>query len=302
MRKIHEGALDKEYIIFCDESDKKGVYYSNFYGGLIVGSSHYEHITERLNDCKLELNFYGEVKWEKVTERYLDKYQTLMACFFEAVGAGQVRVRIMFRQNAHQPQRLTREHIENEYFQLYYQFIKHAFGIGALPLSEAGTQLRLYFDQFPDTGEKAAQFKGFLLALQEIPSWRDGHIRIAREDVAEVRSHDHVLLQCLDIVLGAMAFRLNDKHKEKPPGQARRGKRTRAKEKLYKAILSHIRRNRKNFNIGVSTSTDKLGRWSEPYLHWAFQSRDAVYEAALTKRGRVTKAVKANDPTAPNNL
>jgi hypothetical protein len=31
-----------------------------------------------------------------------------------------------------------------------------------------------------------------------------------------------VLAQCLDIVLGAIAFRLNDKHKEIPDGQNRR--------------------------------------------------------------------------------
>ena len=39
-------------------------------------------------------------------------------------------------------------------------------------------------------------------------------------------------MQCLDIVLGAMAFRLNDMHKEKRPDTNRRGKRTIAKEKL----------------------------------------------------------------------
>ena len=30
---------DKEYIIFCDESDVAGKYYSNFYGGVLVGSA-----------------------------------------------------------------------------------------------------------------------------------------------------------------------------------------------------------------------------------------------------------------------
>ncbi len=32
---------DREYIIFCDESDKKGRFYSNFYGGVMVGLSQY---------------------------------------------------------------------------------------------------------------------------------------------------------------------------------------------------------------------------------------------------------------------
>ena len=38
--------FDKEYILFCDESDKYGKYYSNFYGGVIVGSQHYQRITD----------------------------------------------------------------------------------------------------------------------------------------------------------------------------------------------------------------------------------------------------------------
>ena len=38
-----------------------------------------------------------------------------------------------------------------------------------------------------------------------------------------------------------MAFRLNDKHKIKPPGQRTRGKRTIAKERLYKHISQRIR-------------------------------------------------------------
>lgn len=58
---------EKEYIIFCDESDREGRYYSNFYGGVIVGASNYERITRLLNEKKSELNLFGEVKWAKVT-------------------------------------------------------------------------------------------------------------------------------------------------------------------------------------------------------------------------------------------
>jgi hypothetical protein len=111
--------------------------------------------------------------------------------------------------------------------------------------------LRLYFDRFPDTGEKVERFKGFIYGLQQNPKIRAAKIKIAREDITEVHSHDHVLLQCLDIVLGAMVFRLNDKHKEKLPGKSVRGKRTRAKETLYKTILQEIRQLHPNFNIGI---------------------------------------------------
>jgi hypothetical protein len=282
------GHKEKEYIIFCDESDREGTYYSNFYGGLIVGASQYQRATKALTTAKEALNLYSEVKWDKVTERYLPKYQTLIKHFFSEVVSGNVKVRIMFRQNAHRPRGLTVEHIEMQYFMLYYQFIKHAFGLEFIEPAETGTQLRLYFDQFPDTREKGERFKGFLLALQTSPKFRSARISIAREDITEVLSHNHVLLQCLDIVLGAMSFRLNDKHKQKRPGQTRRGKRTRAKEALYKAILSEIKSIHPNFNIGVTTSLkgNPKARWEDPYLHWRFVPKLADFEVRLTKHGQ----------------
>ena len=167
-----------------------------------------------------------------------------------------------------------------------YQFIKHALGLGFIPIVDHPTQIRLYFDQFPDTHEKIERFKGFLSGLSQNRQFREANIRINHEDITEVRSHEHVLLQCLDIVLGAMAFRLNDRHKDKPPGKKRRGKRTIAKETLYKTILAEIRQIHPNFNVGVTTRTsnDPRRRWQDPYLHWCFTPRSAVFDSRLTKR------------------
>ena len=69
--------MEKEYIIFCDESETHGRFFSNFYGGVMVGSSQYDRITQRLNAEKQRLNLFGEVKWSKVSEPYLAKYQEL---------------------------------------------------------------------------------------------------------------------------------------------------------------------------------------------------------------------------------
>ena len=273
---------DKEFILFCDESDRRGKYFSNFYGGVMVGSSHYQRVTNRLNEKKAELNLYQEVKWEKVTEQYLEKYAELILAFFEEVARGNLRVRIMFRQNAHLPKGLSHEQVDWEYYLLYYQFVKHAFGLAH---TSADIRLRLYFDQFPDTAERSEQFKGYLLGLTKTQKWRT--ISIKKEDITEVSSRDHVLLQCLDIVLGAMSFRLNDKHKAIPRGSRRRGKRTIAKENLYKVILDEIRKIHPGFNIGVSTRTHKYeDRWNLPYMHWAFVPSEEVFDASLTKPRR----------------
>jgi hypothetical protein len=188
----------------------------------------------------------------------------------------------MFRQNAHLPRGLSREQVDWEYYLLYYQFVKHAFGLEYVP---GNIRLRLYFDKFPDTAEKSEQFKGFLLGLTKTKKWQD--IDIKREDITEIHSHDHVLLQCLDIVLGAMSFRLNDKHKDIPQGARRRGKRTVAKEKLYKIILSEIRNIRPGFNVGVSTRTESPhDRWRLPYMHWSFVPNDQTFDSSLTKLRR----------------
>ena len=111
-----------------------------------------------------------------------------------------------------------------------------------------------------------------MLRLNHNPQFRAAGVAFRQDQIAEVSSHNHVLLQCLDVVLGAMCFRLNDKHKEKPPGEKRRGRRTIAKEKLYRFILGRIRQIYPNFNIGDSTGTqgNLANRWQHPYRHWKF--------------------------------
>jgi hypothetical protein len=279
---------EREYTLFCDESDAAGRFYSNFYGGVIVGASQYDRITARLNAEKLRLNLFGEVKWSKVSASYVGKYEELIRVFFSEISAGHARVRIMFRQNAHAPIGLSREQIEGTYFRLYYQFIKHAFGLQFHAPPDHTVHLKLFFDEFPETREASTQFKGFILGLKDSVALHRAGWAIRGEDVAEVRSHDHVLAQCLDIVLGSMAFRLNDKHKEIPEGQKRRGKRTVAKERLYKTILGEIRRLRPGFNVGISTGNDGdvTSRWSAPYLHWRFVPADMEFRGDLTKRGK----------------
>jgi len=277
--------MSLEYVIYTDESDKKGKYYSNFYGGVLVRSPDLQSVIDALEDCKTQQNLHGEVKWQKVTENYLGKYVSLIDAFFDEVAAACVKVRVMFRQNQYVPTGLSTEQRRAEYHVLYYQFIKHTFG---LQYSGDGSQIvnvRLNLDQLPQNREDNAQFKSFLLGLNRNPKLRKAGIRFRADQIAEVHSHDHVLLQCLDIVPGAMAFRLNDKHKQKPPGQYRRGKRTIAKERLYKHIRRRICEVYPNFNVGETTGKggDWANLWCHPYRHWKFIPKDHRIDASKTK-------------------
>ncbi len=266
----------KEFIIYCDESVEKGQYYSDFYGGVLIDSNNLNFIRSSLAHSKQRLNLKSEVKWTKVTGNYLEKYKSLMDDFFEFVKSNKIKVRIMFRQTAFQAKNLTDYNKTHGYFLLYYQFIKHAFGLRYSNETPHPIFLRAFFDELPDSKVKCELFKNHIYALQSLVEFNESKIKIRRDDIQEIDSKKHNLLQCLDVVLGAMAFRLNDMHKVKPKGSYKRGKRTIAKEKLYKHILGHIRGCYPNFNIGMSTGIngDYSNRWNHPYRHWNFIPRD----------------------------
>ncbi|SDE93245.1 DUF3800 domain-containing protein [Rhodospira trueperi] len=263
--------MTRELVIYCDESAKKGVHFSNFYGGALVGGENIDFVRQTLNDKKTDLNLHGEVKWVKITENYRDKYIELMNAFFDLIDAGSVKVRIMFTQNLREPVGLTADQLENEYFLLYYQFVKHAFGLQHCNFDGQPVSIRVYFDRLPDTKEKVAQFKSYICGLEKNPYFRRAQIIVKSENIADVVSHEHVVLQCLDVILGSMNFRLNDLHKIKPEGQRIRGKRTRAKEEVFKEISRRIRSIYPNFNIGANTGTvEASDHWTHPYRHWLF--------------------------------
>lgn len=272
--------MSNEYFIYCDESEKSGPRYSNFYGGALVRLRDINEVIERIVRKKNELNMFGEVKWQKVTTSYLDKYCSLMDEFFDLVMADKIKVRIMFTDNNFQSHNLEQYHRENEYFILYYQFIKHAFGLRYSNESRNPINIRIYFDKLPDTREKSESFKGFVYGINRWPEFKKAKIKILREQLAEVTSHKHVVLQCLDIVLGSIQFRLNNKHKYKIPGARKRGKRTIAKEKLYKHINHKIREVYPCFNIGITTGLhgDLSNRWKHSYRHWKFTPANAKFE------------------------
>lgn len=260
------------YYIFCDESMKKGKHFSNFYGGLLVAKSDYEEVLRVMKEVVAELGLEdSELKWSNMNTHRLEPYRRIMEVFFGLLRDGRIKVRIMFSANRFVATNLNPEQIIKEYHLLYYQFMKHAFGLRYLRPEEP-IDLEFFFDELPDTRIKNEEFKNYIYALQSLPIFNGTMIQIKRDSIYEVDSKKHLLMQCLDVVLGSIAFRLNGLHKEKPAGQRNRGKRTIAKEKLYKAINAHIQELRPNFNIGISTGCENIeDRFSHPYRHWCFK-------------------------------
>lgn len=81
----------RHYVLFCDESSKRGKYYSYFYGGVVLSASDQQPIEEALRSCKEELNLFKELKWTKITEAYADKYIEFIRKYFEFVISGRLK-------------------------------------------------------------------------------------------------------------------------------------------------------------------------------------------------------------------
>lgn len=274
------------YIIYCDESDAKGTFYSHFYGGVLIEARKQAAIEKELQAVKDDLNIFdGEIKWQRITEPYKDKYIKFLHAVFDIIDRGDMKIRIMFTQNRWIPH-LEDYHIGNDYFLLYYQFIKHAFGLrysvpGVGPASAA-----VLLDEVPHNKEKFAAFRRYLSGLSDFPIWREAGFSIAHDDIAEVDSRNHNIMQALDVVLGAVQSRLNEKHTRPVPPAKRRGKRALAKADVYAAFKGRLMTLYPRFNVGISTGTPNgpQDRWNHAYRHWLFVPTNAYEDGDRTKK------------------
>ncbi|MBQ6015328.1 MAG: DUF3800 domain-containing protein [Bacteroidales bacterium] len=274
-----------EYIIYCDESVSNGKYYTDFFGGVLVRNKDYDKIRETLDVKKLELNLKGEIKWVKVTENYLEKYKQIMDYFFSFIKENSLKVRIMFRETDQTPPNLSPDQIHNKYSLLYYQFVKNAFGL----IYHDGSKnepvyLRLYFDAIPYPIDQRDAFKSHIFSLQRNARFRKARIKIRMDDIVEINSSKHSILQCMDIVLGSMSFILNRKNEVIPVGAKDRGHRTIAKEKLFHHIIRLIQQSNEIEFFDISKTTPisvPKEFWTMPYRHWKFTTPEYRKEGGV---------------------
>ncbi len=288
MKQIVPPLKPRQLVIYCDESDDKGKFFSHFYGGLAVDDSKREALENELQATKDRLNFQGEAKWSKIGPGHEARYIGLIDAFFDCVANKRIKVRIMFTQNIYSAEDLDDYQTDNQYFILYYHFVKHAFGLQhANPIRDRKLSIQLRFDEFPESRDRCENFKRYLSSLSNFPPFAEARVVFPISEIAQIDSSTHILSQCLDIVLGAMQFKLNDKHKEKPKGARRRGKRTIAKENVYKHINRRIRQIYPNFNVGTNTARpERESTWKHEYRHWNFTPTNAKINKSYTPKRR----------------
>ena len=91
----------KKLVIYCDESIKKGKFYSNFYGGALVDEKNINFIVNELENLKSKIELNGELKWTNVSSQVLDKYIEFINKYFDFINSDIIKIRLMFKQEYH---------------------------------------------------------------------------------------------------------------------------------------------------------------------------------------------------------
>lgn len=198
------------YVLYADEAytHNDSLPHRRFYGGCLLEARLREQYDRELSDLRLRLGLQGRVKWNKVRPFNIVRVREIVNLFLDWVENGTVKLRVMWL-----PQQIVEaqsEHFqEYGYYILYYFFVTYGFG---LKFHDVG-DVRIEFlpDTLPDGPEKRASFRRFLMQAHTSNRFADGSdFSIIR--VSGVGEEHHMLLQCVDVIIGALGFILNDGH------------------------------------------------------------------------------------------
>lgn len=255
-------------MIICDESTRKGHNFSYFYGGAIINESKYQKLSDILTNFKDRFGL-NELKRTKISEANYKFYIEVLDLFFTFVRSGDIKVRIMFSPNN---QLMTNiPHSQNETFIKFYEvFIKDAFSIF---YAKEDIRLRLIFDDLPETKEQCRKFKDHL--IEKINSNENplaNKVYIKEEDIEEVDSQKHIILQCVDIIVGLVDFCLNTTKKE-----IKESKRAQSKYKVWEKIYGFIVEMNPNFIIKETTRPVYSNKgWKDKYKHFVYHQKRKI--------------------------
>lgn len=261
--------------IFCDESDDKGPIFSNFYGGILIRDQHLANVRGILQGFKDTNGITGEMKWSKINKQNFEQYIGFTEKIFDFIDSDTIKARILFTENKKTPISVVQYEPEFRFTRLYYQFIKHSFGLKYCNRGNPQpVMVHIGFDNLPINSNQKHVFKDFITAIPQLADFYEANVIIKRENIREYESHEEVLAQAVDLILGGVQFRLNKKHAARDPATGKIGLKTKAKIKVYEYLAQRMGRTRRFFNLGISTGLDldHTNKWKHSYRHWNFKA------------------------------
>ena len=227
------------YEIYADEAWTHGGEPPNrywcFYGGILGEQSASDRLDTEIRDILRNRNVRGEVKWSKLSAQNIDCYKELIDCLFRHIRSGNIKYRQMFLDRSYVP--LPRREGEDDsdltiQFKLYYQFLKHSFGLQHLPVSATREPIDLLIrlDSHSSQGHKDS-LESFALQIPRLVERSDLRIQLTFHNSARIPR-----MQICDLLMGAAGSHGNKMQLRREGG--RRG--MSSKQKLRVDLCGHI--------------------------------------------------------------
>lgn len=234
--------------------------YHCFFGGIFGSQSLLGRLeTELIKIKKVNNLANSEVKWSALKAAKLVFYKKLIDCFFYHLDTEDLTYRQMFRDRSFifcdEFGDISSEKTELDVqFMLFYQFIKHSFGIQFLPqVNDVKYEVLVRLDGHSSQRHKD-QLEQYINNLSKHWSRNDINIKASFID-----SKSSNVLQLCDVIMGAAGSYGNKQHKLRKNGQRGMTKAQHARYELSKYIYNKIKvldakhRGSKAFNWFEST-------------------------------------------------
>lgn len=179
----------KTFNIYCDESCHLENDHKDF---MLLGyvSSAYNQVkrhTERINDLKKKHNYYGEIKWSNVSSSQFLFYKELVDYFFDT----DLRFRTVIVNKSKINNGAYNQDYDTFYYKMYYYLLNH------------NIKSNYTYNVYIDIKDSLSAYK--VEKLKGILNLKYGVFR----NIQNIRSHESLLLQLADFLMGALSYNLN---------------------------------------------------------------------------------------------
>lgn len=212
----------KTFNIYCDESCHIEHDHKDF---MFLGSvsSVYNQIkthSSQINALKKKHHFYAEIKWSKVSQSKVRFYSELIDYFF----ATDLKFRAVGVKKSKIDNESFGQSYDDFYYKMYYQLLNHSL--------DSRHSYNVYLDIKDSlSSQKVCQLKNIL-------NTKYGVFR----NIQNIRSHESLLMQLADFLMGAISYYKNDNLK-----------RNTAKMHLIEKIMKHS-----GCNLNETNYSEKL--------------------------------------------
>lgn len=184
----------KTFNLYCDESCHLENDHKQYMliGYTCVAYNQLHRHNQRIKALKEKYHFYGEIKWSNVSASQLDFYKELIDYFFDT----DLSFRAIIVNKSKVQNDLFQQDFDDFYYKMYYQLLIHK--------KDANYTYNVYLD-IKDT---LSAYK--VNRLKDILNTKLGVFR----NVQNIHSHESLMMQIADLILGALSYNLNEPSKK----------------------------------------------------------------------------------------